>query len=194
MGGAQFEGTGSQPRLWLGITHLQVEPHPSALGPVLRVDVVRVLDEVPASLAVPPVIPAVGLEGVAEPPLHVVVPTDDVAGPVEDGVGAHLRRDELLPDVVRADGREAEGAAPESELRARDHLLAGREHDLRRVAVGRRRLRCFLFFAGSAARQHPRAVGRSVSRPVSRSRYAVMSAAQGWICRRPWRLQNRRRR
>mmetsp|Transcript_35162 Transcript_35162/g.75016 ORF Transcript_35162/g.75016 Transcript_35162/m.75016 type:complete len:336 (-) Transcript_35162:260-1267(-) len=109
---------------------LEVEPHPRPLRPVLLVDVLGVLHEVPPSLAVSPVIPPVRLEPVPEPSPHLLAPSDLGRGAVEHRVGAHLGREELLPDVVRADGREGERPSPEEEAGARHDLLAGGEREL----------------------------------------------------------------
>lgn len=111
------------------VLSLEIKPHARALRPVVRVGVLRVLDEVPSSLAMAAVIATVRLERMTESPTDLVVISDGVGCPVEDGVGAHLRGQELLDDVVAADGGEGERAGPEREAGARHDLFAGGEDD-----------------------------------------------------------------
>mmetsp|Transcript_33322 Transcript_33322/g.80596 ORF Transcript_33322/g.80596 Transcript_33322/m.80596 type:complete len:283 (+) Transcript_33322:248-1096(+) len=114
------------------VRSLKVESHAHALRSVVRIVVFGVLDEVPASLAMTAVIPAVGFE-LAEPTSDLVVLSDERRGLVEYGVRAHLGGEELLPDVVRAHGREGEGSGPEGQAgagddlfpRSEDHFLGG---------------------------------------------------------------------
>ena len=92
------------------------------------------LDEVPSSLSASPVIASVRFERLPESTLHVLVPSYGRRGPIEDGVGAHLRGHQFLDDVIPAHGRERERSGPEEETRPHDDFFAGSEDELLRLS------------------------------------------------------------
>ena len=109
---------------------LHVEADPGPLGTVVRVGVLGVLDEVPASLPVAAVVLPVKLKGGSVFQGYLGIPLNDFGGTIEDTIGTHFGRNQLLTDKVGTRTSKAKDSRPHGETTGSRDLLAGRQDNL----------------------------------------------------------------